>query len=272
MEALNNKVPTVSIIMPAYQAESTIQESINCIISQTYSDWELIIVYDTSPDRTEELIKIYCEKDPRITAYTQAQKMGVAGSRNMGINKAKGEWIALLDSDDLWTPDKLEKQLRCTIENNAEISYTATAYVRNGIRSAYVLRARQSLSYKTLLRQNIMSCSSVMVKRSIISRYPFCQGQGLKDFAEDFAVWLKILRDEVPYAFGLDEPLLIYRMNYSSRGGRLLKTGIMTFYTYRHIGCGLLTSMLFTLRYSIKSISKRLSINKAMQTVSEDAT
>jgi glycosyltransferase involved in cell wall biosynthesis len=255
--------------MPAYQAEKTIRESMESVLAQTFANWELIIVFDKSTDKTEEIIHSFCEKDARITSYTQREKLGVAGARNLGIANAKGEWVAFLDSDDLWLSDKLEKQLRFMYEKNADISYTSTAYIMNNLRSRYVLRAKPKLSYNMLMKQNIMSCSSVIVRRQIAERNPFFQGQSIKDFAEDYAVWLKILRDEAPVAHGLDEPLLIYRMSRNSRGGKLSRVGVMVFYTYRHVGYGVFSSLLFTMRYSIRSVFKRFFITAAWETETE---
>jgi len=272
MDSQKPTIPDVSVIMPAFQAEATIQESIESVLAQSHKCWELIIVFDSSTDKTEQIIQSFVDKDIRVHSYTQDVKLGVAGSRNTGIAKARGEWIAFLDSDDLWAVDKLEKQLHFMSEKNADISYTSTAYLRDGARSKYILRAKKKLSYRQLMKQNIMSCSSVMVRRDIALKHPFFQGESIKDFAEDYAVWLKILRQDVDFAYGLDEPLLIYRMSYKSRGGRLLRVGVMVYYTYRHIGYGFFISLLFTLRYSLRSILKRFSINTTLETKVECTT
>jgi teichuronic acid biosynthesis glycosyltransferase TuaG len=159
----------VSIIMPSYNAEKTIKASINSVIAQTFVNWELIIIDDASQDGTVSAIKE--QKDPRIILLENAQNSGAAEARNCGINHAKGQWLAFLDSDDLWHEDKLQKQIQFMEETGAVISYTATAYMSEaGEISGYILRAEKQLSYKELLKRNLMSCSSVMVRRDVMRR------------------------------------------------------------------------------------------------------
>jgi len=245
--------PKVSIIMPAYNAAETIQASIDSIKSQTWAGWELIIIDDGSKDITQQIINAAAKSDHRVRPAINKRNMGVAATRNAGIHMAKGEWIAFLDSDDLWHEDKLEKQLAFIDASNAAISYTATAYINKaGEVSNYVLPARHKLDYRQLLRSNIMSCSSVMVSRDVITRYPFPEG-GLH---EDYVVWLKILR-EVGFAYGVDMPLLQYRMTDTSKSGRRFSSAIMIYHAYRVVGYGRVGAFLLTLRYAAHSIPKR---------------
>lgn len=250
----------VSVIMPAYNAEKYIAESVNSVLEQTYQDFELIIVDDCSGDRTYEMILDMQKKDSRIVVYKNPQNAGVAATRTFAISKAKGEWIAFLDSDDLWRNDKLEKQVGL-IEGNKEIdiSYTASAYINEEGKSfSYVLHAKEKVSYKELLKANIMSCSSVMVKKDIIQRI----GMVRDDMHEDFTAWLLILR-EGRLAYGIDEPLLIYRLVGNSKSSNRVKSAKMIFNSYRYVGYNCLSATLYMLRYSIYSISKRRNIRKS---------
>ena len=99
----------VSIIMPSWNTDKFIAESIQCVIDQTYKNWELLIVDDCSTDNTDEVVKPFLE-DSRIKYLKNEKNSGAALTRNRAMREAQGEWIAFLDSDDLWTPDKLEKQ------------------------------------------------------------------------------------------------------------------------------------------------------------------
>ena len=246
--------PSVSIIMPAYNAAKTIQASIESVIAQTHKDWELIIIDDCSTDGTFKLVRNIAANDDRIRLLTNEHNLGVSSTRNIGITQAQGEYIAFLDSDDLWHKDKLEKHLQFIIKTQAEISYTGTAYMNEqGQISKYTLPAEKEFTYKDLLRRNIMSCSSVMVRREAMIPFP----QGFMH--EDYAVWLQILR-KVGHAHGLNEPLLIYRMATKSKSGSRIRSAKMNFNTYRHIGFGALVSVFLTLRYSWHSISKRFLI------------
>jgi len=239
--------------MPAYQAEATIEESIKSVIAQTFQDWELIIVNDYSTDSTSQIVKAFANEDSRIFIYTNECNLGVAQTRNRGVSLAKGEYIAFLDSDDLWQADKLKKQVAFMTENNAVISYTATTYIYEGRISSYVLKAKRELTYRDLLKRNLMSCSSVIVRCDVMINFP------LGFMHEDYAVWLRILK-KYGYALGLNEPLLIYRLCNKSKSAKRFSSAKMIFNAYRQVGYGKVASMLLMLRYSIHSITKRLMI------------
>ena len=114
----------VSIIMPSYNTAAYIKETINSVISQTYQQWELIIVDDCSTDNTDEIVDSFL-KDPRIRYMKNERNSGAAVSRNRAIREARGKWIAFLDSDDLWMSEKLEKQIAFMKRNEYSFSYTS---------------------------------------------------------------------------------------------------------------------------------------------------
>ena len=241
--------------MPSYNAENTIKESICSVIAQTFLDWELIVVDDGSLDSTVPIVMDMAEHEPRICLYTLPANQGVAVARNFGLEKAVGQWIAFLDSDDVWHKEKLERQLCFADETNATITYTATSYMdAAGKRYGYVLPATRVLTYKALMRGNIMSCSSVMVRRDVM--VPFT---GKPRTHEDYVMWLQLVKKE-GCAFGLNEPLLTYRMAEGSKSANRLDSVIMTFNAYSQVGYGIVMSVLFTLRYALHSISKRRCI------------
>jgi len=243
--------------MPAYNAEETIGASINSVISQTELDWELIVINDCSKDSTAELVSTFAKLDSRIFLYTNENNLGVASARNEGIKRANGQWLAFLDSDDIWHKEKLHKQLQLMHTTGAAISYTSTAYMNHdGVPFGHVLQAKQRLYYNDLLKRNLMSCSSVMVRRDVT---PFFVNG---DVHEDYVAWLNILQNE-KCAYGLDEPLLTYRLAYSSRSGNRLRSAKMIYNAYCHVGYGGVASLLLTLRYSIHSITKRLQIKRS---------
>jgi len=245
----------VSVIMAAYNSQNTIADSINSVLAQTYTNWELIIVNDCSTDETASIAKKFASSDNRIHLHTNKQNIGCAATRNAAIAKSSGPWLAFLDSDDIWHPAKLEKQLQFAKETGATITYTATAYINKlGKPSNYILPAERELSYKSLLRRNIMSCSSIMVHADAM--IPFHEKGNMH---EDYAVWLQILR-KVRYAHGLDEPLLQYRLYDTSKSGKRLNSAKMTYHAYRAAGYGMLPAVLLTLRYALHSISKRSRI------------
>jgi teichuronic acid biosynthesis glycosyltransferase TuaG len=250
--------PAVSVIMPAYNARRTVAESVGSVVAQTLSDWELLIIIDTIPnDDTAQIITR--RHDPRIRCIENGARMGISGSRNKGVQMAKAKYVAFLDADDLWRNDKLQKQLQCMEEHGSVISYTASAFTdAEGRRYGYIMPAVERLSFKELLRRNIMSCSSVMLKREVALKYPF-----ISDSArEDYSVWLKILLD-YGYALGINEPLLVYRLSDRSRSSHRLQSAIGTYNTYHEIGCAAPSAMLRVFGYMIYSFTKQRKITQS---------
>lgn len=248
------KAVTVSVIMPAYQAERTIEEAIHSVQEQTFENWELIVVDDGSSDKTCELVRGILEEEPRIRLYANETNRGVAFSRNRGISVAGGVWIAFLDSDDCWISNKLEKQLEFAEEMKAQICYTASGFMdSDGRRYRYVMPAVQELSYRELLKRNLMSCSSVMVKRELIAGFPFTERPQTH---EDYSAWLQIVK-QTGFAYGLNKPLLIYRLSDHSKSAGRFQSALMNYHAYRCAGYGPLAGAAMTLRYAKWSIGKR---------------
>lgn len=246
--------PLISVVMPAYNCEKTIGQAVDSVIAQTCPNWELLILDDRSTDGTAQLIEALQGKDERIRAFHNEQNQGVGNTRNRGVELAKGDWIAFLDSDDMWMPEKLEKQLALLDQNeNAQLLFTGSGFMNeSGEALAYVLHVPPRIDRKRLLRQNLVSCSSVLVKKEQMLQHPF---PAQSDMHEDFAVWLQILREE-EYACGVDEPLLIYRLSASSKSGNKLKAARMNWNTYRRSGLGLFSSLYYMGCYAVNGIRK----------------
>ena len=247
----------VSVVMPAYNAEKYIEAAVRSVLGQTWTDFELLIIDDCSQDATAEIAGSLAERDERIILLKNARNAGVSASRNTGVAWASGEWIAFLDSDDLWREDKLERQLEFIRHcPEAALTYTASAFINEeGYAYGYILEAEAEVTYETLLRRNLLSCSSVMVRRELMLRYPM----GGDRMHEDYAVWLLILR-EIRCAYGLNEPLLIYRLRGDSKSGDRRRAAKMMFCSYRHVGYSGFSAGILTLRYAIYSILKRRRI------------
>lgn len=249
----------ISVVMPAYNAESFIEDAVNSVLAQTFEDYELIIIDDCSRDKTYELIEGFARNNSKIRVYRNEKNSGVSFTRNFGISVAKGEWIAFLDSDDMWRPEKLEKQLSLFKEHpNAVITYTGSSFIDfEGTAFSYNLPAVPVMTYKHLLKSNLLSCSSVMVKKDVIERIKM----GHDKMHEDYSAWLQILR-EYKYAYGINEPLLIYRISKNSKSANRIKSARMIYNSYRYVGYNLIIAALFMLRYSIFSIKKRKHIKR----------
>lgn len=245
----------ISIVMPAYNAQKYIKTAILSVENQTCSDdWELIVVDDCSKDNTAKIIKRMAQSDPRIHYVRNASNLGVAESRNHGVALAQGEWVAFLDSDDSWHKDKLKIQMNCAKRNHADFLFCASALMDkhdNLIKTWWPVPER--ITYKELLKQNVIACSSVLIRRELIQEYPMCHGEHMH---EDFAVWLQILRNKKITAYGINKPLLIYRIHPGSKSANKIKAARMTYRVYRHIGLPPHKRLYYWLCYLHRSIVK----------------
>lgn len=247
----------ISIIMPAYNAEKTINTAIQSVIEQTFLNWELLIVDDCSTDKTKEIILEWIRRDQRIYLIENPRNMGVAQSRNQGVAHARGKWIAFLDSDDLWEANKLEMQIKWVKKFHARLVFTGSAFIdEDGRKIDYSLKVPQKVSFRELLKQNVISCSSVLVKKELLLRYPMTE----RNMHEDYAVWLSILKNERIVAYGINQPLLIYRVSAKSKSGNKGKAALMHWRVYRYIGLPFVLSVYYFLWYAVRNLKKYFRI------------
>lgn len=242
----------VSIIMPAYNCEKYIVEAMDSVLAQTYRNWELLVLDDGSKDNTLRIIEEFSQKDSRIKAISNEKNMGVSATRNRGIELAAGEWIAFLDSDDMWELEKLEKQFEAVKTKAAEFIFTGSSYINeDGDHFKGIFEIPEKVTYKKLRNQNVISCSSVLVKKKYFENIKMEKDE----MHEDYAVWLRILKLGVT-AYGINEPLLIYRISRKSKSGNKMKTIKMTYKVFRYIGINPLESSYFMAKHVIASIGK----------------
>lgn len=250
----------VSVIMPAYNAEKTIKEAVSSVISQTEKDWELIVVDDGSIDNTAEILTKLSLEDKRIRFLKNDKNRGVCYTRNKAISLAEGEWIAFLDSDDIWFPKKLQKQLELAKKYpDMAICYTASDFMNEkGEKFDYILEAVEMTDYNLLLKRNLLSCSSVMLRSSIMKNIKMPDDR----LNEDYYTWLKVLGSG-EIAYGINEPLITYRLSSNSRSSNRIKSAKMLFNTYRAVNFSTLIALFLVFRYTFYSISKRHNIYKS---------
>ena len=243
-------VGLVSIIMAAYNAEKTIAVAIRSVLAQTYENWELIVVDDCGKDDTVAVVRSF--DDPRIRLVHNPCNKGVSYTRQHGVQEAKGQWIAILDSDDAWEANKLEKQVDLQKNKNAKLIFTASRFMNaEGEPIDWILHAPEEINYRELLKQNLVSNSSVLVKKELYEKH-YVMGDGMH---EDFACWLNILRTGEK-AYGVDEPLLIYRLSSNSKSGNKLKAAKMNWKTYRAVGLNVFSALYYMVWYAVKSLLK----------------
>lgn len=242
----------ISIIMAAYNAEKTIEKAINSVLNQTYPNFELLVVNDCSKDRTVELVRNIAEKDSRVRLISNVKNSGVSYTRKHGLEEAQGSWIAILDSDDAWAPEKLEKQIALQKKMNADLLFTGSAFMDSDGQSIdWYLHAPAEVTYRQLLKQNVLSNSSALVRKELYTKH-YAIGDGMH---EDFAIWLSILK-EGRKAYGVDEPLLIYRIAKSSKSGNKVKAAKMNWNTYRYVGLNPLSAFYYECWYVVKGLLK----------------
>ena len=221
----------VSIITPSYNSESFISQTIESVLSQTYADWEMIIVDDVSSDKSVEIIEKYMKKDNRIKLIRLDKNSGPAIVRNRAIKEAKGRYIAFLDSDDFWHKEKLTKQLTFMQEKSAVLSFTGYHTVEERLGTPTTLmEVPHTVDYHTLLKQNIMGCLTVIYDSEKLGKVY------MPDISkrQDFALWLKILK-KTPFAHGLDESLAYYRVRTSSVSSNKIMASIYNWKLYREV-------------------------------------
>ena len=207
----NRMQPLVSIIMPAYNSEDFIAEAIETVRKQTYENWELIIVDDQSSDITYQIIKDYSIEDTRIKQDQLEVNSGAASARNRAVELAKGTFIAFLDSDDLWRPNKLELQINFMIEN--DYAFTSTDYDKiddEGKSLNHTVKSFPKLDYDGLLRE-CPGNSTVIYNAEKLGKYKIPQ---IKK-RNDYLMWLQVIKKSKDL-YGLQETLTSHRIREGS--------------------------------------------------------
>ncbi|MBD5320655.1 MAG: glycosyltransferase family 2 protein [Bacteroides sp.] len=209
----------VSIITPCYNAASTIRATIESVLAQNYTDWEMLIVDDCSTDSSAEIIKFYSQKDNRIVFFKTDYPSGSpAHPRNIGIENAKGDYIAFLDADDIWLPQKLDQQMRLVSEKNYEFIYSDYEKINAaGIRSNRTIKMPSYATYKDVIKTCVIPCLTVVISKNAIGSTRF------KSIPkEDLVFWLEILKKGIT-AYNSNDVLALYREQRKSRSSDKLK-------------------------------------------------
>lgn len=249
---MNAQDELISIIMPAYNAEKTLPQAVGSVLSQTWQNFELIIIDDCSRDTTADIAQRFSAEDSRVRLLRNEQNSGASQTRHNGIRQAKGNWLAFLDSDDAWAPDKLEKQIALQRRKNADLIFTGSAFMDHMDNSKdWILHVPETIDYRKLLKQNLISNSSVVVRKD---RYLEHEYLG-EELHEDFVCWLRMLRAG-NLACGIDEPLLIYRLSPNSKSGNKLKAAKMNWKAYRAAGLGVPEAAYYMVFYAVNSLRK----------------
>lgn len=204
--------PLVSVIMPTYNAEGFVAESIESVLRQTYGNWELIVTDDCSSDHTPDIVQSYSQKDSRIDFVIAQQHSGIAGTRNQCLARVKGRFIAFLDNDDLWYPEKLEKQVRFMLDKGCAFSYSAYELMReDGTPKGKTIKTAGVVTYNKYLRNTIIGSGTIMLDREQTGSLVMPDNAT----SDDMALWCKILKDG-HQAYPIPEVLMRYRIRSNS--------------------------------------------------------
>lgn len=244
----------ISIIIPVYNAEKFLDETVNTVLNQTYKNFELILVNDGSKDKSVDVIKKY--NDKRIKLIDNKNNKGAALSRNDGIRKAKGRYICFLDADDLWNKEKLEKQINFMKEKECAFSFTGYEFANeNGIPNGKKVFIPKKLNYKSALKNTTISTITVMIDTKKMDK-DLIYMNNVK--SEDTATWWNILKNGYE-AFGLNEILSFYRRSDGTLSSNKIEAIRRIWNLYRNVfKLGFFYSLYNFVFYAINAVKRRI--------------
>lgn len=254
------KEEKVSIITPVYNCEKLIKETINCVLKQTYKNFEMILVDDCSIDNSAKIIKKFIEKDERIKYYKLNENSGAAVARNYALEKSSGRFIAYLDADDLWKPEKLEKQVKFMIDNN--YAFTCTDYEKiteDGTSLNKIIHIPKKVDYNLFLRNTIIQTVGVMIDTQLTGKELLIMP--LIRRRQDAATWCQLLRNGFD-CYEVPENLSYYRVVSNSLSSNKFKAIKMNWYWYREIEkLPLWKAYYCFIGYAFNAVKKRIYFN-----------
>lgn len=230
MYSIQKEEDLVSIIIPAYNCGDFIESTLDSVREQTYQEWEAIIVDDCSTDNTEEIIKSYMLKESRVKYYKLDKNSGAAIARNRAVELAQGTYIAFLDSDDIWFPEKLTKQINFMRKNN--YNFTCTSYTKideQGNDLGRIIEAKSKCNYNGVLK-TCPGNSTVIYNAKKLGKF---QIPNIKK-RNDYVMWLQVIK-EAKYLHGMEEPLGSHRIRNNSLSKNKLSLVEYHWKVYREI-------------------------------------
>lgn len=245
----------VSIVVPTYNVGDVVSETIQSVLSQTYENWELILVDDASTDNTVSVLNTFCLKDPRITVLNNTINSGPGVSRNVGIERAQGQYLAFLDSDDLWLEDKLSKQIDFMKSNHAGISHTSFSFIdSNGLDRKGRVDVSRHVTLEDNLKRTEIGTSTALIDREIVKKTICFSSMRAR---QDLKLWIQLLGAGYS-SLGLNVPLVKYRVRSGSVSSNKVKMLYVTFKVYLSIcQLSLPKRIFYYFCYVVNAIKKR---------------
>lgn len=222
--------PTVSVVMPSYNAARFILPSVASVVAQTFEDWELLIVDDASHDDTVELVRAHYQYDSRVRLIVLAKNQGAAVARNTAIEAARGRYIAFLDCDDQWLPEKLEVQLQFMEQTGSPFTFTAYEKVRENGELVAVVGVPLRTTYHAMLKTSVVGCSTAVYDTQYFGKVLM----PLIRMRQDFGLWLALLK-QTPYGLGIPQVLVRYNVRADSISSNKRKAALYTWRVYRQV-------------------------------------
>ena len=244
----------VSIITPCYNSKSTIQETIQSVLAQTYPHWEMLIIDDCSTDGSDVIIQQYCKQDARIKYFKTEKPSGSpALPRNIGLDHARGDYICFLDSDDCWFPEKLEEQMKFITQHGYDFVYSNYEKMSfEGERNNRIIRTKHFSNYRDNLKTCEIPCLMALLKREIIGGTRFITNES----KEDYIFWLAILKKGIT-AYNTNLVHGLYRESYKSRSSNKINMAKAQWHILRHIEkINLISSACFLTTYLWYGVKK----------------
>ncbi len=257
-EAMGRQDRLVSVIVPVYNAEKYIAETIDSVREQTYGDWELLLVEDCSTDGTFPKLQEYMRRagDVRIRLIRQPANQGAATARNRGVREARGRYIAYLDADDLWMPEKLEREIKFMEEKQAAFAFTGYEFADEEAQgTGKVVHVPETLTYREALKNTTIFTTTVMFDTAVIPK-ELLEMPLIK--SEDTALWWKVLRSGY-VAYGLDENLVKYRRAGKTLSSNKLEAVKRIWNLYRKAeGMGIFASAWNFCFWAVRAVARRV--------------
>lgn len=253
---MSDAQPLVSIVVPVYNAERFIHDTIETVLNQTYTNWELLLVDDCSTDGSVKVIKTYITKDKRIKLLSNPSNAGTALTRNRGITAAKGRFIAFLDADDQWLPAKLQKQISFMLQKDCAFSFTSYEYAdENCVPSGKIAKVPSSMTYKQAMKNTTIFTSTVVFDMKKLSKDDIYM---IDVKYEDSACWWSVLK-KIGTAYGIEEVLTYYRRSSGTYSSNKFNAMKMTWNLYRNVeNMGKFKSAYYFCNYAINATLRRI--------------
>lgn len=238
--------------MPAYNAATYLPDAMQSVLDQSYDNWELVVVDDASTDSSLQIAREFAEKDPRIRVFPQSENGGVTAARNKALQMAGGDYMAFLDADDLWDPEKLLKQVVFMAASNSMICYCAYRRIDEEGRIIGRVSPPSRVTYRDMLKSNFIGNLTGIYNAKVLGK------QYLEDFGhEDYVAWLELVK-VAGEAFSVNEELAGYRVYRGSTSSNKLRTITWQWRIYRESqALGWLKSAWLIVCYGIYAILKR---------------